>query len=467
MRSDSIFISYRRDDAAGHVGRLYDKLSVHFPSHEIFMDVDGIEPGEDFLQAIDQAIASSRVLLVIIGQKWLSCTDGKQRRLDDPNDFVRLEIAAALERNIRIIPVLVQEARMPAEAELPDNLAPLAHRQAQEIGDGYRWKSDVEALIRALEKVFSVQAQERVISKGQAVERQATEDRKLPANQTHQSGEAKRAKKVPSKRPPAESKPKHNYKRIVLIVAGAFALIIGTVTFWLLRPRSNGTVGTVTSTDAAAVISALKNAQRPIGVDVQDHRGNINWITVKNSDISFAYIKASDGIGFRDERFQANWKASKAASVLRGAYTVFRPEQNPDQQAQVFVEAVQAGQMGFGDLPPAVAVKDFPVQEKSKEDLLTMLHAVNQRFARTPVIYTSMEFWKPYGRSGAFAKYPLWVTETHVSQPSTLPSDWSAWTFWQFSQSSKVDGISGPVDLNTYNGSLEQLLAYSRGEVSP
>ena len=188
---------------------------------------------------------------------------------------------------------------------------------------------------------------------------------------------------------------------------------------------------------------------------------------MKNSDISFAYIKASDGIGFRDERFQANWKASKAASVLRGAYTVFRPEQNPDQQAQVFLDAVQAGQMGFGDLPPAVAVKDFPVQEKSTEDLLTMLHAVNQRFARTPVIYTSMEFWKPYSRSRAFAKYPLWVTETHVSQPSTLPSDWSAWTFWQFSQSSKVDGISGPVDLNTYNGSLEQLLAYSRGEVSP
>jgi GH25 family lysozyme M1 (1,4-beta-N-acetylmuramidase) len=464
MTRDSIFISYRRDDAAGHVGRLYDKLSVHFPSYEIFMDVDGIEPGEDFLETIDQAIASSRVLLVIIGQKWLSCTDGKQRRLDDPNDFVRLEIAAALDRNIRIIPVLVQEARMPTEAELPDNLARLAHRQAQEIGDGYRWKSDVEALIRALEKVFSVQAQERVLSKDQASERHAAKDRQSPANQTRPIADAKPPAKDLRQRLPIESMPNRNYRRIVLVGACALAFIIGIITLWLLKPHPKGNV---TSTDAAAVIVALKNAHKPIGIDVQDHRGNINWITVKNSDISFAYIKASDGIGFRDERFQANWKASKAASVLRGAYTVFRPEQNPDQQAQVFVEAVQAGQMGFGDLPPAVAVKDFPVQEKSTEDLLTMLHAINQRFARTPVIYTSMEFWKPYSRSGDFAKYLLWVTETHVSQPSTLPSGWPAWTFWQFSQSSTVPGISGPVDLNTYNGSLEQLLAYSRGEVSP
>ena len=464
MRRDSIFISYRRDDAAGHVGRLYDKLSVLFPSHEIFMDVDGIEPGEDFLQAIDQAIASSRVLLVIIGQKWLSCTDGKQRRLDDPNDFVRLEIAAALDRNIRVIPVLVQEARMPTEAELPDNLAPLAHRQAQEIGDGYRWKSDVEALIRALEKLFSVQEKERVISNDQAAERHAAKDPQSPANQTPSLADAKPPAKDLPQRLPTESLPNRNYRRIVLVLACALALIIGISTVWLLKPNPKGDV---TSTDAAAVILALKNTHKPIGIDVQHYRGNINWITVKNSDISFAYIKASDGIGFQDPLFPANWKASRAASILRGAYTVFRPEQDPDLQAQAFFDAVKAGQMGLGDLPPAVAVKDFQVQEKSTEDLMTMLQAINQRFARTPVIYTSMEFWKPYGRSGSFAKYPLWISETHVSQPTTLPSGWATWSFWQFSQSSKVDGISGPVDLNTYNGSLEQLLAYSRGEVSP
>jgi len=103
-----IFISYRREDTAGHAGRLFDRLTQHFGKGRIFMDVSDIEPGTDFVEAIDKAVGSCDILIVVIGREWLTCADpGGHRRLDDPNDFIRLEAATALKRNIRVIPVLV------------------------------------------------------------------------------------------------------------------------------------------------------------------------------------------------------------------------------------------------------------------------------------------------------------------------------------------------------------------------
>jgi len=104
-----IFISYRRDDSGGWAGRLYDRISQHFGRDHVFMDIDTIEPGLDFVEVIEQAVGSCDALLALIGRQWLTLTDDDgQRRLDNPEDFVRLEIAAALVRNIRVIPVLVQ-----------------------------------------------------------------------------------------------------------------------------------------------------------------------------------------------------------------------------------------------------------------------------------------------------------------------------------------------------------------------
>ena len=89
---DGIFISYRRDDSAGYAGRLYDRLSAHFGADRVFMDVEGIEPGTDFVDAIERAVASCRVLIVLIGDEWLNAKDTSgRRRLDDPHDFIRLE----------------------------------------------------------------------------------------------------------------------------------------------------------------------------------------------------------------------------------------------------------------------------------------------------------------------------------------------------------------------------------------
>ena len=98
-----LFISYRREDSAGHAGRLFDRLTQHFGKERVFMDVSDIEPGVDFVEAIDVAVGSCAVLVVVIGRNWLTCTDSAgRRRLDDANDFIRLETATALRRNWRL-----------------------------------------------------------------------------------------------------------------------------------------------------------------------------------------------------------------------------------------------------------------------------------------------------------------------------------------------------------------------------
>lgn len=142
-----IFISYRREDAEGQAGRLFDDLSAHFGRDAVFMDVAAIKKGLDFRRIIYEHVTSCGVLLVIIGKRWLSATDSKgKRRLDDPNDFVRLETAAALSRGIPVVPVLVQDASMPKEQDLPDVLKELAFRNGTELTHA-RWDSDVKLLI--------------------------------------------------------------------------------------------------------------------------------------------------------------------------------------------------------------------------------------------------------------------------------------------------------------------------------
>jgi TonB family protein len=152
-RQSNIFINYRREDSSGHAGRLFDALSGHFAGR-LFMDVDTLEPGVDFVEAIEQAVGSCEVLIVVIGREWLTVMDAAgQRRLDDPADFVRLELETALERKIRVIPVLVQDAPMPRVEELPPSLARLARRNAIELSDA-RWAYDVERLGRTIQSIL-------------------------------------------------------------------------------------------------------------------------------------------------------------------------------------------------------------------------------------------------------------------------------------------------------------------------
>jgi TIR domain len=148
-----IFISYRRDDSGPYAGRLRDTLSSHFGVEQVFRDIDTISPGERFPRVIERAVGSCDVLLALIGPTWLTITDeSDRRRLDDPADFVRLEIGTALRRpDVLVIPVLIGATEMPTAADLPEPLAPLAECNAARITDE-NWDEQVARLTRALEK---------------------------------------------------------------------------------------------------------------------------------------------------------------------------------------------------------------------------------------------------------------------------------------------------------------------------
>lgn len=150
QREAKIFISYRRDDTEGQADRLYDWLCKQFDPDQIFMDIDNIKYGEDFIEVIQRAVGCCTVLISIIGKRWLNGTDDiGRRRLDNPDDFVRLEIKTAIERNIRVIPVLVQDATMPKIEELPEALAKLGRYHALELSR-VSWAYDVERLIQSM-----------------------------------------------------------------------------------------------------------------------------------------------------------------------------------------------------------------------------------------------------------------------------------------------------------------------------
>ena len=152
-----IFISYRRGDAAGHAGRLYDRLRDHFGDERVFIDVEAIRPGVDFMARIEEAVAACEVLLTLVGRGWATAAhpDGR-RRLDDPADMVRLEIASALRRHVPVIPVLVGGAEMPRPEELPGPLLPLARHNATRIDDA-RFHDDADRLIAALDQLLSAE----------------------------------------------------------------------------------------------------------------------------------------------------------------------------------------------------------------------------------------------------------------------------------------------------------------------
>jgi formylglycine-generating enzyme required for sulfatase activity len=147
-----VFISYRRDDSADVTGRIYDRLVLRFGADSVFKDVDDIPHGADFRKVLGDAVGRCQVLLAVIGRHWLSIAGRSGvRRLDDPRDFVRLEIEAALRRDIPVIPVLVGDAEMPSDEQLPQPLQELAFRHAIPVRRDPDFHRDVERLLKCLD----------------------------------------------------------------------------------------------------------------------------------------------------------------------------------------------------------------------------------------------------------------------------------------------------------------------------
>ena len=214
-----IFISYRREDCPGHAGRIFDRLRSRFGGDVVFMDVTAIEPGVDFVEVLHKAVGSCDALLAVIGPQWLSATHDGKRRLDDPNDFVRIEIAGALERNVRVLPVLVEGASIPPTEGLPSDLHALTRRQAIELRDA-RWDDDIERLLEGLEKFLKAGS---------------------PAQQPLRAGETRPAVAIAAGGDRKEAKSSSGRR----IAIGAFAVLIvvaAAAALWFLPARDSGTV---------------------------------------------------------------------------------------------------------------------------------------------------------------------------------------------------------------------------------
>ena len=144
-----VFISYRRDDAAGYAGRLEEALEKRLGRGSVFRDVLDIAPGADFVEAIRQRLGGAQAVLVLMGPRWAGGDTPGTRRIDDAQDFVRLEVQEALASSAHIIPVLLPGARMPTEAELPAPLQPLARRNALSLSDTH-WGADIDRLVASI-----------------------------------------------------------------------------------------------------------------------------------------------------------------------------------------------------------------------------------------------------------------------------------------------------------------------------
>src|SRR5271166_3293973 len=241
----AIFVSYRRDDAEGEAGRLFDDLVTQFGEDSVFMDVAAIEVGRDFRKAIDDSVATCGVLLAVIGKEWIDAkNEAGQRRLDDPFDFVRLETASALKRDIPVVPVLVHGAKMPRADQLPDDLKELAYRNGVELTHA-RWNSDLQLLIKAL--------------------RPHVEDRKNVAGGPSQGAAAESKPpvrvetKVPEVAAETSSTPRRKPLGIILALVAA-VLVVGTVVAYMMLMPKQVTVPDLsgnTLSDATAKLQAL------------------------------------------------------------------------------------------------------------------------------------------------------------------------------------------------------------------
>jgi lysozyme len=190
------------------------------------------------------------------------------------------------------------------------------------------------------------------------------------------------------------------------------------------------------------------------GIDVSHFQGTIDWGQVAQDGKAFAFVKATEGLTYVDPQFQTNWAGAKAAGLLRGAYHFYVPGDDPRQQAEFFLDTVQPGP---GDLPPALDIEVTKGQSAGEivQGLETWLSTVQQALGVTPLLYTGRTFWNSLGTK-EFSGYPLWIAEYGVATP-ILPAGWTSWAFWQFSESGAAPGVTGSLDLDLFQGGIEDL----------
>jgi len=206
--------------------------------------------------------------------------------------------------------------------------------------------------------------------------------------------------------------------------------------------------------------------QQPLpGIDVSHWQGNIDWDRLFRAGVIFAYIKASEGNAYKDPEFDFNWASAKRVGIKRGAYHYVRARIPVQAQIDNFVRSV--GELQPGDLPPALDVEEHDqwlhlTMRQRADIVVAWMEGVKSRLGIAPIIYSSPSIIHDVmGSDARFAAYLLWVAHWTAASNPIVPSPWTNWTFWQYSSHGSVDGIAGRVDVNRFNGTLEDLLRIS------
>jgi lysozyme len=195
------------------------------------------------------------------------------------------------------------------------------------------------------------------------------------------------------------------------------------------------------------------------GIDVSKYQGNIDWEQVKDSGVSFAFIKATEGGDRVDSKFAYNWAAAKAAGVPRGAYHFVYWCRQPHEEIGNFASVVPNEPDA---LPPVLDVEATPTsgtckrtlyREEVLRDMKAMLVEMERHYGKRPIIYSSVDFYQAILHSDALSEYPIWVRSTKY-HPQVRYGD-RKWTFWQYRSDGRIPGIAGAVDQNTFNGSAD------------
>jgi lysozyme len=219
--------------------------------------------------------------------------------------------------------------------------------------------------------------------------------------------------------------------------------------------------GCATSPDTATeeALSVCAAGATVSGIDTSSWQGPIDWSAVKQSGRAFAIARVSDGLKYPDAQFATDWPAMKRAGLIRGAYQFFRASQDPIAQADALAAALGAA-LADGDLP---AILDLETADGEPAGVVVAraqawLDRVQARTGKTPIVYTAAFMSSLIGTS--FARYPLWVANYGVTCPR-LPDGWTSWRIWQSGDSGSVPGVSGGVDVDLFEGTLDELRAFA------
>lgn len=195
------------------------------------------------------------------------------------------------------------------------------------------------------------------------------------------------------------------------------------------------------------------------GIDISRYQGTVDWHAVAANGFAFAFIKATEGEAYQDPVFCKNWDNARQAGLKRGAYHFFQPEVPAEKQAQNFIQTVE---MEYGDLPPVLDIEasdEYP-KEFIVERIKAWLYLVELEYSIRPIIYTHFKFYNKY-IAGNFDEYPIWIAK-YGYRPPPLGGK-KQWTFWQYGNKGRIEGVDALVDLNIFNGSLQDLEQFCLG----